>query len=62
MLLVEKGVRGKGRQPLSPPQRWRDPECEGAPNHQLFEDAADHRLFPTARRRSLKVESDIIVA
>ena len=26
MPLAEKGVRGKGRQPLSPPQRCRDPE------------------------------------
>jgi hypothetical protein len=22
---AEKGARGKGRQPLSPPQHWRDP-------------------------------------
>ena len=26
MPLAEKGVRGKGRQPLSPPQHRRDPE------------------------------------
>jgi len=24
MPLAEKGVRGKGREPLSPPQRWRN--------------------------------------
>lgn len=34
MPLAEKGARGKGRQPLSPPQRWRTPEREAIRIHE----------------------------
>ncbi len=51
MLLAEKGVRGKGRQPLSPPSAGETRSARSAPLHQR--EVAVKRIFSQMETRRL---------